>query len=380
MSTTRSEIELDVHGIKCRIHYLVQDGPANAPVILLLHGHSSSVAEFDDLLPALEGKAVVFAFDQPSCGKSGEITRQPVLDFYRPLAWARHYEALFYLRDLVHAFAWGVIRPRVKASGRRVRVAGGSLGGNLTLLVAERKPKFSWLEAAYCWSPGSAWGPSQEFALGGGPTRKRAERAWAEADKEPFLFTSYVEKATPIGKSHPQPWYWYFDCWGEDHHPECKKLGNGACSRCQHHPKLHLPPDKLLGPSDNYPKMSAKKARSIEGALLSTALAARPSRMAWHWEIAAEQLELSHRQLVAGGRRRIERLQCPTKFMAGREDRHFPVPLFQDTQACFAMALARRATDPTAARVSEQWFDATGHSVHNERPRELAQILAGAAL
>jgi len=378
MASTQSDIDLDVRGIKSRIHYLVQEGPDDAPVLLLLHGHSSSIGEFDNLLPELEGKAVVFAFDQPSCGQSAEARREPIFDVYRPLPWARHYEVLFYLRDLVHAFAWQVIRPRVRASGRRVRIAGGSLGGNLALLVAERKPKHTWLEAAYCWSPGSAWAPDFTNSLAGPVTRGRADKAWTQEDMRPFVIGTYVDNVV-IGPAFPQPWYWYFDCWGEDAHPDCQKRGNGACSRCEHKPDLRLPDGERLS-SDNYPRMSAKKARHIEAGLLGAAQSARPDRMAWHWEVAAEQVDLSHRQRLTGGLRRIERLQCPTKFMAGMEDRHFPAPLCDDTRACYELAVAQHAKNPAAARVSARWFDATGHSLHNERPRELAAILAGAPL
>jgi len=380
MAITRSTANLDVRGIQSSTHYLMQDGPDTAPVILLLHGHSSSVDEFQDLLPALDGKAVVFAFDQPSCGGSSEGERQKVLDVYGAFAWAKHYEALFYLRDLVRAFVWTVIRPHIAATGRGVRVAGGSLGGNLTLLVAESATKYPWLEAAYCWSPGSAWAPGLKQSLGAQVARGRAVQPWGQADIEPFLATTFVNKAVPTDDAFPQPWYWYFDCWGEDSHPECLKVGGGACSRCQHQPKLLLKGGKLLGPSNNYTRMGEKKARHIEGALLSTEARLRPARMGWHWEIAAEQVELSHRQKLTSGRRRVELLQCPTMFMAGKEDRHFPAALFHDTRACYQMALDRRSVDPNAARVSAKWFDASGHSLHNERPNELAAVLAGAAL
>lgn len=380
--TTRATVDLDVNGIPSRTHYLFQPGPDTAPVILLLHGHGSSTREFDDLLPELEGKAVVYAFDQPSCGASSEADRQRILKVYGAVPGFRNYEGLFYLRDLINEFALAVIRPREQGkTNRRVRVAGGSLGGNLTLLVAEkRNPKYPWVEAAYCWSPGSSWAPDLKQSLGAQVARGRAQQAWTQVDVDAFLRTTYVENAVPVGGGFPQPWYWYFDCWGEDDHPECKRQGNGACARCTHQPALRLANGTLLGGSQNYTKMGLKKARSIESALLGTAAAARPARMAWQWEIAAEQVELSHRQLLKGGRRRIEHLQCPTMFMAGCEDRHFPAALFQDTQACYQMALARRNADPSAARVTAHWFDASGHSLHNERPKQLAAILAGPAL
>lgn len=379
--TTRATVDLSVNGIPSRIHYLFQPGPDDAPVLLLLHGHASSIDEFEDLLPELEGRAVVYAFDQPSCGKSSEADRKLILEKYGSVPGMRYYEGLFYLRDLINDFAVTVIRPREQGkTNRRVRVAGGSLGGNLTLLVAEkRNPSYPWVEAAYCWSPGSSWPPDLKQALGAQVARQRAQQTWTKRDVAAFLRTTYEDKAVPIGGGFPQPWYWFFDCWGEVDHPECKRKGNGACSRCTHEPVLLLDDGARLE-THNYTKMGEKKANAIKNALSSTAKAARPERMAWQWEIAAEQVELSHRQLLKGGRRRIEHLQVPTMFMAGCEDCHFPAALFQETQACYQMALARHQADPTAAKVSAHWFEASGHSLHNERPKELAAILAGPRL
>jgi pimeloyl-ACP methyl ester carboxylesterase len=383
MAIARAEVEIDVRGIKTRIHYLRQDGPSNVPVLLLLHGHSSSVGEFEDLLPELDGKAVVFAFDQPCCGKSADLSHKTVADAYsnQSLSWTKGYETLFFLRDLAHAFVWKVVRPAVRASGRQVRVAGGSLGGNLSLLIAERKPKYTWLEGAFCWSPGSAWGTSTGQSLGGAVARDLAARPWDSAlDKREFLRKTFVDRTVPVPvpTSYPQPWYWWWDCWGESQHPECKGQGSGGCARCQHKPKLQLPEGALLGPNDAYPGMGERKARSIEASLRGTSLSVRPARMAWHWDVAAEQVELSHLQMLQGGLRRVERIQCPTKFMAGKEDKHFPAPLFQSTKQCFDVASAHFAGVPNAPRITEHWFEHSGHSVHNERPAELGQVLLGA--
>jgi pimeloyl-ACP methyl ester carboxylesterase len=140
-----------------------------------------------------------------------------------------------------------------------------------------------------------------------------------------------------------------------------------------------MPAGDLLGPSDCYPSMSANKARAIEQALLAKARTTYANRIAWHWELVAAQLALSHRQRLPRGLRRIETLEVPTMFMAGKEDRHFPAPLFEDTRTCFELA-ERRQGASGAARVCAQWFDATGHSLHNERPGELAAILTGPPL
>lgn len=366
--------------LETKIHYLHQPGPSpTAPVLLLLHGHSSSVHEFVDVLPLLEGKAEVFSFDQPNCGESGDLARAPVLS-----AWSARepYGALYFLRDLTDAFVQTIVRPLIGA--RKVRIAGGSLGGNLTLLLAERKPRYKWLERATLWSPGSAWDTSLGQSEAARVSYERAERNWGEpGGLRAFLSLTFCQKTIPLPlpKSYPQPWYWYYDCWGEPQgNGQCTGKGEGGCPRCNgKKPKLQYD-GAALCVADNYPGMGHKKVTSIEGALNAVAKNLTPLRAAWHWEIAAEQVELSHLQLLAPDNLpRLASLQCDTRFMAGMEDRHPPAALYQDTKHLFQVASDHFAGRPAAPKIESHWIAGAGHSIHNEKPAEVAEILGGAA-
>lgn len=377
MPAKLAQTTLKVRGIESKINYLRQPGPSpTAPVILLLHGHSSSVHEFSDLLPHLEEKAEVFAFDQPNCGESGDQARAPVLS-----AWSDWdpYAGLFFLRDLTDAFVKTIVQPLIGA--RKVRISGGSLGGNLTLLLAERNPRYPWLERASLWSPGSAWSASLGQSEGARVAYERAKRDWSQpGELRAFLSLTFCQKTIPLPAppSYPQPWYWYYDCWGEPQGPgQCTTKGEGGCPRCKgKKPKLQYDGASLCV-ADNYPGMGAKKVASIEGALNAIAKNLTPARAAWHWEIAAEQVELSHTQLLGANMLpRLASLQCDTRFMAGMEDRHFPAALFQDTQHLFKVASEHFAGKPGAPKIESHWFPESGHSIHNERPAAVASILS----
>src|SRR5690606_35878610 len=155
--------------------------------------------------------------------------RDDVRAVYRTNPAFASYEGLFFLRDVAAAFVEKVVKPRVGA--RKVRVAGGSLGGNLTLLLAERAPRYSWIERAFVWSPGSAWPTSASQSLGAGVARARSNHDWsATGQLRDFLELTFVQKTVPVPepKSWPQPWYWYWDCWGEPQGAgECRKVGVG---------------------------------------------------------------------------------------------------------------------------------------------------------
>lgn len=118
--------------------------------LLLIHGHTSRIEEYDDLVPHLAVHHRVLVCDLPGCGYSDKPP-------------GRAYTLRLY-EDVLLAFldALGV---------DEAYVAGGSLGGNLVLRLGHRVPdRFGRLVA---WAPAGAWRPARAVgramrALGNG--------------------------------------------------------------------------------------------------------------------------------------------------------------------------------------------------------------------
>ena len=127
-TTPFAQRELVVDGL--RLRYLDE---GKGPPILLIHGHTGRIEEHDEIVKQLRRRFRVLAFDFPGSGYSDKPEREYTLRFYEDTALA-------FLDQL------GI---------KQCYLAGGSLGGNLTLRLAARAPeRFTRLVA---WSPGSAW-------------------------------------------------------------------------------------------------------------------------------------------------------------------------------------------------------------------------------
>ncbi len=357
-----ADAQLAVAGLQLHVHHAhVASSRPNAPVLLLLHGHSSSIHEFDDLYAHLAPHFEVFSFDQPNNGASCDVEVPAVIAAYDDDRW-RGFEGLFFLRDTIDAFARAVVAPA--ANGRPVIVAGGSLGGNLGLFVAEAATTYDWLERVVVWSPGSAWKEGGDKPIGAGVARTRANANWT---RDALLQIVYCQPTVPLPGSRPQPWFWWWDCWGEPQGP-CVRKGGGACPRCQQQPKLDFP-------ASGYPGMGARKVAAIEHAFAASKAnldGRAANRGFWHWEIAAEEVEFSHWK-VYGGKPRYASIGCDVDFLAGMEDCHAPADLYDATRAlCEATIAALQDTD---LAVRGRWLEQTGHSIHNERPTALTKIL-----
>ncbi len=106
------------------------------PPLLMLHGLASRIEEYDALVTALspEGRRII-VFDLPGNGYSDKPDRKYTLAFMEDAALA--------------------LLDHLKID--RANVAGGSLGGNLTLRLGLRAPdRFAKLAA---WAPAGAWHP-----------------------------------------------------------------------------------------------------------------------------------------------------------------------------------------------------------------------------
>jgi pimeloyl-ACP methyl ester carboxylesterase len=133
-ATPYEQRDVGVDGLRLRY---IDVGPANAAagngVLLLVHGHTSRIEEYDALLPTLAQRHRVLVVDLPGSGYSEKPEREYSVRFYE--------HTLLAFLDVL-----GV---------RRAHLAGGSMGGNLVLRLAHRAPaRFDRLAP---WAPGSAW-------------------------------------------------------------------------------------------------------------------------------------------------------------------------------------------------------------------------------
>lgn len=348
------QVPLRVKGKALQLHFIhLPADRAGAPVLLLLHGHSSSIREFDDLYAHLAPHFEVFAFDQPNCGRSSDLAVGEVTATYR----GAHpgLEVIHFLREVTQAFVEQVVLPRT--GQRPVIVAGGSLGGNLGLFLAEARPRPRWLERVVVWSPASVWKHTWEKTIGARILHHRARKTWT---RDAFLKAVFCDRLTPIHP--PQPAYWYWDCWGHEA-AECNGKGSGSCRLCVARPALDFP-------THVYPLMGRRKVEAIERGYGTVKREFTPARAAWHWEVAAAQVGFSHFDRLA-----YAQIGCDVDFVAGVEDRHSVADIFGGTRELFRAA-ARSLRD-TGLKIRGRWLEQTGHSVHHERPTALTKILLG---
>lgn len=169
-ATPYEQHDLVLDGLRLRY---IDVGPTDVDAskgrcLLLIHGHTSRIEEYDGILPRLVAGRRVLVVDLPGSGYSEKPEREYSLAFYE---------------DTLLAFldARGV---------GTCDLAGGSMGGNLTLRLGLREPqRFPRLAP---WAPGSAW----------------EARPWIAAAMRPT--TSYA-LFWPIVQVQSR--YWYSDDW-----------------------------------------------------------------------------------------------------------------------------------------------------------------------
>jgi pimeloyl-ACP methyl ester carboxylesterase len=131
-ATPYTQRDLIVAGVRLRY---VDEGPRDAPVVLVLPGHTTRIEDYDDLVPAFVPHFRVLLPDLPGKGYSDKPVRRYDFAYYEETA-AGFLDAL------------GV---------SRADVVGGSLGANLALRLAHRYPERFRRVAG--WAPGSAMPP-----------------------------------------------------------------------------------------------------------------------------------------------------------------------------------------------------------------------------
>lgn len=355
----------------------VQAGTPGNPVLLLLHGHSSSIHEFDQLYAHLVDRFHVFSLDLPSCGESTPVTLAAVNA--HGAGYPAQRRCLLFLRDLVAHFVDRVI---VRAGLGPVHIAGGSLGGNIGLwLGCTESPTLAWLDRLTIWSPGCGWRfghVGRNLALPTAATNARRRR-W----NEDRFWESAFGSSAPNAGLPPQPWFWYWDCWAQEcppdgtgGRPRCRFLGGGQCDKCSLRIEdFDTDPDQpRLPPDHDYPPMGARKIQFILGAYRGHRRPPFDNRRAvWHWQIAYETIANSFAEPRPqnGGPPRITRIKVPVTFTAGRADNDGNGGLFGPTRDLY-VDLYNSGHRSCIAR----WIDRAGHSIHNERPVTLAEVLA----
>jgi 2-hydroxy-6-oxonona-2,4-dienedioate hydrolase len=185
-STPFPQNDLVVDGM--RVRYIDVGGGAGKPVLLLIPGLTSRVEEFDQMTGELSKSFRVVSLDMPGSGYSDKPDRPYSLAFYEDVI-------LHFLDEL------GI---------EKCYLAGGSLGGNLTLRLAYRSPER--FPKIVSWAPGASWSPKPVVARVGHafgsystfwPTVKIQSRYWYDpgfAGRDAMLkstFNYYDEVMSP---------------------------------------------------------------------------------------------------------------------------------------------------------------------------------------
>lgn len=140
-ATRHEQRDVTVHGLRLRYIDVVPDAVVDDVPLLLIHGHSSRLEEYEALLPHLARRRRVLVPDLPGSGYSDKPDRDYDLRFFE--------DSLLGFLD-----ALGI---------ERAHLGGGSLGGNLVLRLGHREPqRFDRLAA---WAPAGSWVPMRRWAL-----------------------------------------------------------------------------------------------------------------------------------------------------------------------------------------------------------------------
>ena len=150
-ATRHEQRDVTVHGL--RLRYIdvapAAEGAATDDVpLLLIHGHSSRLEEYEALIPHLARGRRVLVPDLPGSGYSDKP--------------ARRYD-LALLEDSLLGFLDAL-------SIDRAHLGGGSLGGNLVLRLSRRQPER--FERLAAWAPAGSWDPMWYWALFGRTMRR----------------------------------------------------------------------------------------------------------------------------------------------------------------------------------------------------------------
>ncbi len=131
-ATSFEQHDVSIENVRVRF---IDEGPRDGHALLLVHGLSSRLEEYEDLVANLRKKFRVIVPDLPGSGYSDKPDRPYTMAYYE--------DVLIALLDHL-----GV---------ERASVGGGSLGGNIALRIARRWPER--FRRVVAWAPAGAWTP-----------------------------------------------------------------------------------------------------------------------------------------------------------------------------------------------------------------------------
>jgi pimeloyl-ACP methyl ester carboxylesterase len=135
--TRHPQHKIEVNGLRLRYIDVAPSREAINKPLLMIHGHTSRIEEYEEMVGVLSQQRRVLVVDLPGCGYSDKPDRPYTLRFYEDT-----------LLGFLDALGIGA-----------VDLAGGSLGGNLVLRLGAREAdRFSHLAA---WAPAGVWQPAR---------------------------------------------------------------------------------------------------------------------------------------------------------------------------------------------------------------------------
>jgi pimeloyl-ACP methyl ester carboxylesterase len=190
-ATRHEQRDVTVNGVRLRYIDLRPEKEEDVPV-LLIHGLSSRIEEFDELIPHLSARRRVLVPDMPGSGYSDK----PNVRYDLP-----------YFEDSLLGFL-----DAMKVD--RCHLAGGSLGGNLVLRLGGRQPER--FERLAAWAPAGAWEPIRHLAFFAGIMNKLRFMFW------PALWVQsrfwYSPKWQGRHKAWRDAWLYYREVYGPGFH------------------------------------------------------------------------------------------------------------------------------------------------------------------
>lgn len=291
--------------------------------LIYIHGLGSGLEEPGRLAEALQGSSyTIISMDLPNSGCAELIDHLEIAD-------TSNYRSLekFPILDFVEQFVVDFIlslssRYYPKLLENISAVMGGSLGGNTTLRLAGRDhDQIPWLRNFIPWSAASVWNPAVNI-----PRNAAYERPWADMLKPETpesrvenIEGTYQKKFFPLSFTIASTWY---------------------CN-CYEPCKQRILEVSLLGAQQGYHELKRK----------------------WGARLAAEQMIFSH----VNPRSRLAALTGRMQLLAGDDDNYMGVHIFDATN--------QLATRAVGSKGVLRLLSKTGHSIHEERPKELAALI-----